>query len=304
MSPAHVRLEQLNLNLMLALHWLLVEQSVTRAANRMGVTQSAMSRSLGQLRGLLDDQILVSVGRRLEPTSRAVALRKPLADALDALRTVLDTQGTFEPAKLDGVLRLAATEHAMGAVMQRFLVVLRRVAPGLAVHVEPANAGSFSLLNAGQLDLVVGPKVGPTSRGLWSESLHEEHFVTVLRRGNPAARTKLTLRRFCALEHIVVAPLGGERPSVVSAALTQRGLERRVVARVPYFASAIDIVSKSNMALTLPASLAPRRLAVLHPPLPLPGFVLEALCPARQRHSELLHWAIQLLHAAASSHRA
>jgi hypothetical protein len=71
MMQTHVSLEQLNLNLMLALHWLLVEQSVTRAARRMGVTQSAMSRSLGQLRVLLGDQLFVTVGRRLEPTRRA-----------------------------------------------------------------------------------------------------------------------------------------------------------------------------------------------------------------------------------------
>lgn len=89
MTQAHVRIEQLNLNLMLALHWLLVEQSVTRAARRMGVTQSAMSRSLGQLRVLLGDQLFVPVGRRLEPTRRATTLRRPLADAMDALRNIL-----------------------------------------------------------------------------------------------------------------------------------------------------------------------------------------------------------------------
>ena len=302
MTRTHVRLEQLNLNLMLALHWLLAEQSVTLAARRVGVTQSAMSRSLGQLRVLLADQLFVPVGRRLEPTRRAMTLRRPLADAMDTLRNILRDDAPFDPTRLDGILRMAATEHAMGAVVQRFIGALRRAAPHLVVHIEPASADVFSLLSAGRLDLVVVPKVGPTPKGLYGQELRKEHFVTVLRRGNPAAHERLTLPRFCALEHVVVAPVGGDRPGVVTQALVQRGLERSVAVRVPYFASAIDIVSTSDMALTLPASLAPRRLAIRRPPLPLPGFVLEAVLPQRLRDSELHRWVVQMLHAATGSH--
>lgn len=301
MTQTHTNLEQLNLNLMLALHWLLVEQSVTRAARRMSVTQPAMSRSLGQLRALLGDPLFVAVGRRLEPTRRATALQRPLADAMDALRNLIREDAPFDPARLDGVLRMAATEHAMGAMGQRVVGALRRAAPHLAVHIEPADEDVFSLLSAGRLDLLIVPKVGPTSKGLFSEQLREEQFVTVLRRGNPAARQRLTLRRFCALDHVVVAPVGGDRPGVVSQALVQRGLERRVAVRVPYFASAIDIVSRTDMALTLPASLAPRHLAIRRPPLALPGFVLEAVLPQRLRDSELHLWVVRLLHEATSA---
>ena len=173
MTWTHVRLEQLNLNLMLALHWLLVEQSVTRAARRMGVSQSAMSRTLGQLRVLLDDQLFVPVGRRLEPTRRAVTLRRPLADAMDTLRNILREDAPFDPTRLDGVLRLAATEHAMAAVVQHSVGALRRAAPQLAIHIEPATTDVFSLLRSGRLDLVVAPKVGPTPKGLLSEHLWE-----------------------------------------------------------------------------------------------------------------------------------
>src|SRR5690349_16249075 len=101
MIQTHGNLEQLNLNLLLALHWLLVEQSVTRAAKRMGVTQPAMSRSLGQLRALLGDQLFVSLGRRLEPTRRATTLQKPLAEAMDALRNIVREDAPFDPARLD-----------------------------------------------------------------------------------------------------------------------------------------------------------------------------------------------------------
>ena len=301
MISRNLSLEQLNLNLMLALHWLLVEQSVTRAARRMGVTQSAMSRSLRQLRELLGDQLFDVVGRRLEPTDRAASLRDPLAGVIDTLRKILRDDAPFDPTSAAGPLRLAATEHAMSAVLQRFLRLLRHAAPQLGVHIEPANRDSYSQLVAGRIDILVGPKASATPDGLSTARLLEERFVTVLRRGNPAAQRRLTLSRFCALDHVVVAPVGGDRPGVVNLALVHRGLERRVVARVPYFSSAIEMVSRSDLALTLPASLAPKRLAIRKPPLQLPGFVLEAVLPRRLRDSELHRWLLRLLREAAGA---
>jgi DNA-binding transcriptional LysR family regulator len=290
MSKTHPTLEQMNLNLMLALHWLLVEQSVTRAARRMGVSQSAMSRSLAQLRFFFADPLLVSLGSRLEPTPRAEGLREQIGGAVDLLRGALSASAPFDPARVGGILRVAATEHAMSAVVPPVLAAVRREAPGLEVSVEPAGADVFKLLAAGRFDVLFGPKVGPTPSRLTADTLLHERFVTVLRRGNPAAKRRLTLARFCKLEHVVVAPLGGERASLVSRALVQRGLERRVVLRVPYFASALEIVSKTDLALTLPASLAPRRLAVRRTPLEVPSFVLEAVWPNRVHASEQFRW--------------
>ena len=290
MIAAHPTLEQMNLNLLLALHWLLVERSVTRAALRMSVSQSAMSRSLAQLRLFFADPLLVSVGRRLEPTPRAVGLREQIGGAVDLLRGVLRASAPFDPARVDGVLRVAATEHAMSAVVAPVLAAVRREAPGLDVSIEPAGADVFQLLAAGRVDVLFAPKVGPTPKRLTADTLLHERFVTVLRRGNPAAKRRLTLARFCALEHVVVAPLGGERESLVSRALVQRGLQRRVALRVPYFSSALEIVSESDLALTLPASLAPHGLAIRRTPLDIPSFVLEAVWPDRVHASEQFRW--------------
>ncbi len=295
MTQAHAQLEQMNLNLMLALHWLLAERSVTRAARRMGVTQSAMSRSLAQLRGFFGDPLFVSVGRRLEPTARAMAVRERLAEVVDTLRGLLGPAAPFEPELADGTLTIAATEHAMLSVMRAFVAALRRGAPRLNVRVEPATPDAFARLAGGQLDLLVGPNAGPLRSELRAKTLAREEFATVLRRAHPAAGRSLTLRRFCALEHVVVHPLGGTRQSQVSRALAQQGLERRVVLQVPYFSSALALVAKNDLVLTLPASLAPARLAVRQPPLVLPGFVLQAVWPRRLHDSELHRWVRGLL---------
>ena len=108
-ASAEPRLEQVNLNLLLALHWLLVERSVTRASVRLGVTQSAMSRSLGQLREWFHDPLLVPAGRKMLLTARAAGLREPLTASLDGLRGLLRPPSAFDPATATGTVRMAAT---------------------------------------------------------------------------------------------------------------------------------------------------------------------------------------------------
>jgi len=305
---AEPRLEQMNLNLLLALHWLLVERSVTRAAVRLGVTQSAMSRSLGQLREWFDDPLLVPAGRKMLLTARAAGLHEPLTASLDGLRGLFRPPQVFDPATASGTVRMAATEHALGAVVHEFVRRLTRRAPLLDVQVEPAARDVFSQLAAGRLELLVVPKVGRLPEELRSTDLLHERFRSIVRKDHPVAKRKLTLRRFCALKHVVVYPLGGEADSLVSRVLTQRGLERAVAVRVPYFESALRIVAESDYIATIPAALAPnptafsgtgsrRRQALvsLEPPLALPGFVLQAVWHRRHDDDPLQRWLRNLL---------
>jgi DNA-binding transcriptional LysR family regulator len=300
MSTDHPRLEQMNLNLLLALHWLLVERSVTRAAHRLGVTQPAMSRSLAQLREWFDDPLLISAGRGMLLTARATALREPLSVSLDGLRGLLRSPSAFDPVRATGIVRVAATEHALGAVVHELIKRLDRAAPHLDVQIEPAGRDVFSQLLAGRLELLVVPKVGALPRELRSADLVRERFRSIVRRSHPVARQQLTLRRFCGLEHVVVHPLGGDADSLVTRVLTQRGLDRRVAVRVPYFESARRIVAETDYIATIPASLAPaeRRdpaIVSLKPPLRIPGFVLQAVWHRRHDDDPLQQWTRELL---------
>ncbi len=292
----------MNLNLLLALHWLLVERSVTRAAVRLGVTQSAMSRSLGLLREWFGDQLLVPADRKMLLTARAAGLCEPLTASLDGLRGLLRPPQAFEPATATGTVRMAATEHALGALVHEFVGRLTRRAPLLDVQIEPAGRDVFSQLTAGRLDLLVVPKVGRLPEDLRAADLLRERFLSIVRQGHPVARQKLTLRRFCALQHVVVYPLGGDADSVVSRVLTQRGLERRIVVRVPYFESARRIVAETDYIATLPNSLAKPpasqrwpSLVCLEPPMAVPGFVLQAVWHRRHDDDPLQRWLRDLL---------
>ncbi|HEX6271837.1 MAG TPA: LysR family transcriptional regulator [Polyangiaceae bacterium] len=306
-ASSEPRLEQMNLNLLLALHWLLVERSVTRAALRLGVTQSAMSRSLGQLREWFDDQLLVPADRKMLLTARAAGLREPLTASLDGLRGLLRPPQAFDPATATGTVRMAATEHALGAVVHEFVERLTRRAPLLDVQIEPAGRDVFSQLAAGRLELLVVPKVGRLPEELRARDLLLERFRSIVRKDHPVARRNLTLRRFCALRHVVVYPLGGDADSLVSRVLTQRGLERHVAVRVPYFESALRIVAETDYITTIPAALcnptacsgagSRRRpaLVCLEPPLAIPGFVLQAVWHRRHDDDPLQRWLRDLL---------
>lgn len=306
-ASSEPRLEQMNLNLLLALHWLLVERSVTRAAVRLGVTQSAMSRSLGQLREWFDDPLLVPADRKMLLTARAAGLRVPLTASLDGLRGLLRPPQPFDPVTATRTVRMAATEHALGAVVHEFVRRLLRRAPLLDVQIEPAGRDVFAQLAAGRLDLLVVPKVGRLPEELRSADLLHERFRSVVRHDHPVAQRKLTLRRFCALQHVVVYPLGGDADSLVSRLLTQRGLERRVALRVPYFESALRIVAETDYIATIPAALGnatacsgsgSRRgpaLVCLEPPVAIPGFVLQAVWHRRHDDDPLQHWLRDIL---------
>jgi DNA-binding transcriptional LysR family regulator len=202
---------------------------------------------------------------------------------------------------------MAATEHALGAVVHEFVGRLRRHAPLLDVQIEPAGRDVFTQLAAGRLELLVVPKVGRLPEELRAADLLHERFRCIVRQDHPVAQRKLTLRRFCALEHVVVYPLGGDAESVVSRALTQRGLERHVAVRVPYFESARRLVAETDYIATIPAAVgtppacsgsASRRrpsLVCLEPPLAIPGFVLQAVWHRRHDDDPLQRWLRDLL---------
>ncbi len=306
-ASSEPRLEQMNLNLLLALHWLLVERSVTRAAVRLGVTQSAMSRSLGQLREWFEDPLLVPAGRNMLLTARAAGLREPLTASLDGLRGLLRPPQAFDPATATGTVRMAATEHALGAVVHEFVGRLRQRAPLLDVQIEPAGRDVFSQLAAGRLELLVVPKVGRLPEELRAADLLHERFRSIVRKDHPVAQRKLTLRRFCALQHVVVYPLGGDADSLVSRVLTQRGLERRrrgpraVLRERPQDRSRDRLHRHDPRCARQPDRVLGHRskrrpaLVCLEPPVAIPGFVLQAVWHRRHDDDPRQRWLRDLL---------
>ena len=286
-----LRLESVDLNLLLALHWLLEEQNVTAAAARLAVSQPAMSRVLARLRTVLDDALFVQSGRRMLPTPYAEALRPQLAEAIERLRAALRPREDFEPATATGAFRIACNDYLALVLARIWQRAVRKAAPGLDLELATLEPGTFQRLVSGAIDLVVMPQVGlanlPKSLDVEQfvrKPLFEEDFVCVARAGHPVANKRLTVKQFAALDHALVSP-SGQGPGVVDRLLKEHGAERRIVYRVQSFLAALQLLSFTDCVAALPRRLVEasgQKWSTVKAPFDIPGFsVLAAWHPLR-----------------------
>lgn len=290
-----MRLEQINLNLLLALDALLQERNVTRAARRVGVSQPAMSQSLANLRVVFDDALLVREGNVMQPTTRARALAPALHRALAQLQQVLAVGADFDPGSATGTLRIATGEHLAALLLPPLLDIVGQEAPHLDVHTTGLVAGDTErLLREDRVDVVVGP---PPRRSAGVRSHHlfdDEYACLVAADAVPARAAKIGLRQYTELEHLVISA-SARRGSVVDAALAKRGKQRRVVARVASFVLAPLVVAQTRLLLTAPrASLAAASrslpVKILRPPIALPSLAIHRHVDRHRADEPRMRW--------------
>ena len=298
MRAAH--LSQLDLNLLVQLDALLTEAHVTRAAQRAGVTQSAMSRALSRLRELLGDPLLVRTGRGMVLTQRARALAAPLARALADLEAVVLDRPSFDPATSTRTFTLATADYNEAVLLPPLLARLRREAPGVDVAAINHGENPWATLEDDAIDAAIGPRRGKAPALVW-KLLFRDDFVVLLRRGHPILRRRgaLTLDRFLSLPQVSIAP-GGRPGSAADDALARIGKRRRVALRVPNFLVAPLVVASSDLIGLFPARLARTQAAALAlevrpPPLELTGFDIHLAWHERFRHDAGHAWFRRVL---------
>jgi DNA-binding transcriptional LysR family regulator len=278
MDDRHV-LAGVDLNLLVALDALLEAENVTRAARRVGLSQSALSSALGRLRHLFGDPLLVRTRGGMAPTALARRLREPVRRALDEVAGMLRPPGPFDP-RTPHRFRVAVTDY-VGLVLLP-AIAARVLGAGPAIDLEVRTIDDWQLpvdeLDRGALDVAISFFRG-VPRRLRSEHLFDESFVCAVRRGHPVVRRRLSLKQYTTLPHLLVSPRAGLFGSV-DAALAARGLSRRVAITVPHFAVAPAVLARTDCVATLPARaarLAARStpLRLLAPPIAIPGFAIR-----------------------------
>lgn len=272
-SGSPLGVEGLDLNLLLAFDALMDTCNVTRAAERLGITQSAMSHKLRRLRDTFDDPLLVGGRQGMRPTPRAQRLAEPVGKALRELRVALRAAEPFEPATAQRTFVVASSDYAEFEILPRVLERLSADAPDVNVHMVVRFAELPAQLESGAVDLAVGPDLPPAG-GLKCTTVGRESFACLVRRDHPEVGDTLDLETFVRLRHLMVDPRGGG-PGLVDAALAEHGLQRRVAMRTPHFIGGPFIVARSDLVMTAPVALAERAaeilpLRVLTPPIPLP----------------------------------
>ena len=286
-------LRRIDLNLLVTLEALLTERNVTRAAQRLHLSQPSVSVQLGKLRQIFSDPLLVPSSRGMLPTTRAAELLQPLRDALAEMRNVLDPRAAFEPARSQMTWQVAAADYAEYAVLMPLLGQLQKAAPGIRVAVRQASHALMTKqLENGRIDAAFLALDGLPEH-LHHRVLFKEHYVLVMRRRHPALRRKLTLDALCLLDYVVVSPDGGGFRGVLDPLLESRGRKRRVALSVPHFLFVPEVLARTDLVALLPSRLVAEksdRLTVLAPPLPVPGFDMAMLWHERSHLDPAHGW--------------
>lgn len=293
-----------DLNLLRILDALLRERNVSRAAERLSLSQPAVSNALNRLRELLDDPLLVRVGRAMQPTPRALSLETPIRDALQQIEHTLNAGDFFDPSTSRQRFVIAVTDYVELICMPRLMAHLAQVAPGIQLAIEhltpslPAEA-----LDNGELDLVLGRFVEVPTR-FHTRRWASETLQVALRQSHPLADEALDLDRFLRLRHLWVH--GGQTRGMVDQWLEEHGLSRDVVYTTPNYLQAAHIVASSDLAAVLPTQLA-RYFAELMPlrlfelPFDLGSFRLDIVSVAQRERDAALQWLIEQIVAVAGN---
>jgi DNA-binding transcriptional LysR family regulator len=302
-EPLGPLLRDLDLNLVRALHALLHEDSVSRAADSLGITQAAASNALRRLRVHFNDELRVRRGAVMERTLLATTLQPLAAAAMWAISRALEEPRAFDPLRAEGVLRVATSDHVEAVLLEPLARVLRKAAPGVKLRVEPFVANAGERLLGGELEFVLAPQPS-FPEALRASKLFEEPYLAVLRKQHPVLRAGLSLKRFAALEHIAVSPTGG-RAFAVDTALAAVGYTRNVVRVVSGFSQAVLLVAESDLIAVLPRSFAERfadrlRLVLVAPPLRLPPSRIDVGWSPSRHSDPLLVWARQQMSQSAN----
>ncbi len=270
---------KVDLNLLVILRALLQTRSVSLTAERLGLSQPAVSRALARLRGQFGDRLLIKGGQSMTPTRFAEQIAGPLSGALSGLETFLDGDPAFDPATTERVFRIATTDYGAIAVMPGVLPLLRAAAPSAGMELVPFNREAFRKLGEGDLDIVLYSD-DPVAPHLHKGLLFTEDYVCVVRAGHPVIKAcdedRIPLDDYLAHGHALVTVFGG-RSGVIDDALAQLGRRRHIAIWLPYFATAALLAAASDLVLTVPrrvavASAAQLGLVILHPPFNLDPF--------------------------------
>jgi DNA-binding transcriptional LysR family regulator len=292
----------IDLNLLKALDALLDERNVTRAAQRLSLTQPAVSAMLTRLREGFGDPLFVRTQRGIVPTARALELQGPVKQVLADVDAMLQPP-SFDPTTADMTLTIASTDYALRAIVVPFLSALREQAPGIRVVVLPVQHERLhEQMQQGHIDLaLITPETTPPD--LHARRLFDERYVCMMRADHPvAAQGTLSLDTFCALDHALVSYTGGSLTGVTDEALASIGRQRRVTVSVTSFLVLPEILRTSDLIAVVPSRLAANTggFAIFEPPLPIAGFTKTIAWHQRTHHSPGHRWARALLVATSS----
>lgn len=254
-----VHLRHLDLNLLIVFDAVMAERSVTRAGDRLHLTQGAVSHSLNRLRGMTGDQLFVRAKDGMRPTPLAIALSGPVQEALSQLDSAL-SPAQFDSATASQIFRIASTDYFTTLVLPTLMRRIEAEAPGVNLRFLPHTVTNApDLLDRQEVEFAVGFFQNSLRDMLPSHcewvTLCDDHLECVMRKGHGLARETLTLSDYLSATHLLFS-LSADASSTIDKHLQKKGLVRRIGLTLSHYLAAAPILEQSDMIMTAPSRIA------------------------------------------------
>jgi DNA-binding transcriptional LysR family regulator len=289
-----MELKDVDLNLLLVFHQLLMERRVSAVAEKLGLSQPAVSNALNRLRRLLGDELFLRTSKGMEPTPYANQLAEPIAYALSTIHNSLNQRAIFDPDSSDRKFTIGMTDIGEIHLLPKLMDVLAREAPGVSVSTVRNTAVNLrDEMEAGHVDIAIG-LLPQLKSGFFQRRLFGQRYVCMFREGHALDKRKVTLKEFSEAEHVVVIAAGTGHAKV-DESIAQKGIRRNVKLTVPHFVAVGHILATSDMIATVPERYAqecvePFRLKYVPHPVALPEIGINAFWHAKYHKEPGNQW--------------
>ncbi|WMI97040.1 LysR family transcriptional regulator [Pseudomonas chlororaphis subsp. aurantiaca] len=293
-----MQLRELDLNLLVIFHQLLIDHSVSGAAESLGLTQPALSNALKRLRTSFNDELFVRTPQGMQPTPYATQLAEPVSQAISLLHGAINRHDDFDPATNQKRFVVAMTDIGEIYFMPRLIEALLKQAPGISVSTLRGHAGLAESLANGEVDLAVG-LLPDLQAGFYQRRLFHHRYVGLCRQGHPLTTQPMSRERFCEYGHIRIVAEGTGHGEIDSH-MQRAGLQRQIRLEVPHFVAVGHILQNSDLIATVPERFAsscsgPFGLTTLPLPVQLPEIAINLFWHTKYHRDPANQWFRQLM---------
>ncbi len=292
-------ISRVDLNLLPVFEALHETQSVTRAGQKLGLSQSAMSAALARLRAVLEDPLFVRGARQMLPTPRARELAGPVRELLERMRREIFAGAGFDPAASEREFALCLTDVGAVVFLPRLIAELRRAAPRARLRSEQIRVADLErALEEGLVDLALG-SFPDLPGSVFQQRLYERSYVCICRADHPRVGTRLSLKTYLDLEHAVVrSPVRVHE--AIDQALGRRAARRRIALSVQHYLALPYVIERTDFVATVPSEIAEvfRRQAairILASPVRVPNVTLRQHWHKRYHQDTANRWLRELV---------
>lgn len=289
-----MELSDIDLNQLVLFQQLIVERSVSRVAENLGLTQPAVSNTLAKLRRQFGDDLFVRTPAGMLPTPFAEQLAEPIGYALGMIHSGLNQASRFDPAGAQRAVTVAMTDIGEIVFLPALVERLRREAPGVSLSTVRTTATTLREdMEAGKVDLALGP-LPQLKAGFFQRRLFRQRYVCLFRKGHALERKRVSLADFKAAEHLVIVSAGTGHGQV-DELIRRAGVQRQVRLTVPHFVSVGHLLQRTDMVATVTERLAqslaePFGLAFRPHPVNLPEVAINVFWHGLVHRSPAHQW--------------